>query len=106
MDIYEYLLRKLKKIGSWTVTTSKKAITIYAESKIAFMGIEIKKSSLDIWFALDRRIDEFPIYKILQASKNKFGHFIRLQTKRDIDKVLINWIKESYDFINNKNKAK
>ena len=105
-DLYEYLLSNLKKIGGWTVTTSKKAITIYAESKIAFVGIEIRKSSIDIWFVLNRRIEEFPIYKIEQPSKNKFGHFLRLQTKGDIDKVLIKWIKESYDFVNNKNMAK
>lgn len=105
-DLYEDFLSKIRNIGSWTVTASRKAITLYAACKVAFLGIEIRKSHLDIWFAMDKRIDEFPVFRILQASKDKFGHFVRLQSKDEIDDVLINWIKQSYNYITDRQNRK
>lgn len=99
-NIYKDLLHKLKTKGNRKITTSRKAITIYTNSRKAFLGIEPKKTFLDIWFLLDRKVDEFPVFKILQPSKNKFGHFARLYDKKDIDEVLIKWIEESYDLMN------
>lgn len=105
-DIYQKLLKSLKINGLWIETTSSKAITLYTENRKAFLGIEPKKAHLDIWFLLDKKIEEFPIYKVLQPSKNKFGHFVRLYDKKDIDSYLINLIGESYDLMSQSHERK
>ena len=97
-DLYQYFIQQIQPIGEWKVTTSKKAITIYAANRVAFMGIEVKRKWLDIWFALDSKWDEFPIYKILQASPKKFGHFVRLYDAEDVSQVLVNLLTASYRY--------
>lgn len=105
-DIYQKLLKSLKTNGLWIETTSSKAITLYTENRKAFLGIEPKKVHLDIWFLLDKKIKEFPIFKVLQSSKNKFGHFVRLYDKKDIDAYLIKLIGESYDLMSQSRERK
>jgi len=104
-DIYQKLLKSLKTNGLWIETTSSKAITLYTENRKAFLGIEPKKAFLNIWFLLDKKIEEFPIFKVLQPSKNKFGHFVRLYDKKDIDAYLINLIGESYNLMSQNHKG-
>lgn len=100
--VYEMLLQRIAGIGNFKITTSAKAITLYAASRFAFMGVVVKANGLDLWFALGERIDEFPVYKIVQPSANRFGHFVRITEPADIDPLLVRWLQQSYDFINSK----
>lgn len=95
--LFEALLAGIQPTMAATVTTSRKAITLYAPSHKAFLGIEVKRKWLDIWFRLDRSIDEFPVFKVVKPSANIFGHYVRLHDPEDIDLILIDWIQEAYD---------
>jgi hypothetical protein len=99
IDLYYELIKRIRPAGIFTETTSRKAITLYASSKKAFLIIEPKKSFLDIYFFLNRREDEFPIFKIAQVSRNKFAHYIRIQSPADIDRQVITWARQAYQYI-------
>jgi hypothetical protein len=94
--LYKHFLVSLRSVGKFTVTTSKKAITLYSSSRKAFLGINVRRQCLDIWFLLETKTEEFPVYKVVQPSKTKFGHFVRLYSTSDVDTLLIKWIGQSY----------
>ncbi|MBA3899267.1 MAG: hypothetical protein H0X62_03505, partial [Bacteroidetes bacterium] len=101
-EIYQELLKKMKVIGNFKVTTSAKAITIYTENRKGFMCLQPKNKFIDLWFYLDKSIEEFPVFKIVKSSSKKFAHFVRLEEKADVDNFLIGLLQESYDFIGGK----
>jgi hypothetical protein len=94
--LYKSFIASLHTIGKFAVTTSKKAITLYSPARKAFLGISVRRECLDLWFWLDHRTEEFPVYKSIQTSKKKFGHFVRLYTVNDIDALMVKWIEQSY----------
>lgn len=96
-ELLEALLENIRPTMTATVTTSRKAITLYAPSHKAFLGIEVKQKWFDIWFRLDRSIDEFPVFKVVKPSANIYAHYVRLHDSDDIDLILIDWIQEAYD---------
>ena len=96
-DLFEGLKGILEQIGGFRVTTSKKAITLYAPSHKAFLGIELKKKFLDIWFILEEERDEFPVFKVVKPSKYRFAHYVRLAQEEDLDVLPVHLIKEAYE---------
>jgi len=77
------------------IEISTKSAILYAASS-NFIALKPKNNWLDIEFVLNKPNDEFPIYKVVQASKNAFAHFIRIENTKEIDNQLIEWIKKSY----------
>ncbi len=94
--IFEEMLPLLQQIGPLTVTTSKKAITLYAPSHKAFLGIELKKRFLDIWFTLEEKYDEFPVFKVVKPSKYRFAHYVRLSYLEDLETLPLHLIEQAY----------
>jgi chloramphenicol O-acetyltransferase len=99
LEVYHELLKKMNKIGNFKITTSSKAITLYTENRKGFMCLQPKKKFIDLWFYLDKSFEEFPVFKVVQASSKKFAHYVRLEEKADVDSFLIGLLKESYDVI-------
>ncbi len=77
--------------------------TILFKSRAAFIAIKPSKKWVDIEFILNSEVDEFPIYKILQSSKNKYWHVVRVDCQEEIDSQLINWLNQAYDLASLKN---
>jgi hypothetical protein len=98
--LYKHLLAAIKGIGKWKITTSSKAITLYTAGRKAFLGISVHRKYLDLWFFLENKTEEFPVYKVVQPTKKKYGHFVRIYSKDDIDDLLIAWLAESYTLMN------
>ena len=96
-DLFNELKRLLVQIGSFEVTTSKKAITLYAPSHKAFLGIELKKKFLDIWFILEEDRNEFPVFKVVKPSKRRFAHYVRLAQEEDLEVFPLHLIQEAYE---------
>lgn len=61
-----------------------------------FLAIKPKKNWLDIEFVLPTLYDEFPIHKTVKASKNRYAHFIRIETIDEIDEQLLKWLNDAY----------
>ncbi|MBI9068486.1 MAG: hypothetical protein JEZ09_14415 [Salinivirgaceae bacterium] len=62
-----------------------------------FLALKPKKKWVDIEFVLSEEIDEFPIHKVVQASKAMFAHFIRIEAVKEVDSQLINWLNMAYE---------
>jgi len=94
---YDTLENHLKSIIDFQVSPVINAIMFTSES--TFLAIKPKKSWIDLEFVLDYEANEFPIHKIVQVSKTKFAHFVRIQQPKDVDGQLIGWIKKAYTLI-------
>ena len=97
VDLFEGLVSQLKGIGEFEVTTSKKAITLYAPSHKAFLGVDLKKKFFDIWFVLNEEREEFPVYKVVKPSKYRFAHFVRITQEEDLNMLPLHLIQMAYE---------
>lgn len=90
------VLARLKKLGPFTVTTSSKAITLYTPAGKAFAVLQPRRAALDLWFPLNRPIGEYPVFKTLQPSRNRYANFVRLKDAPDLSPRVVEWIGEAY----------
>ncbi len=84
---YETVIQKLSKQLQFTVTTSSKSVTLYTPNHKAFFVMKPGKKFLESFFILDAKLEEFPVYKVVQPSKTRYAHFIRLYAASDVDKI-------------------
>ena len=98
--LYEQVLETLREFCEFQVTTSTKSITLYGKAHRSFMVMKPKKQWIDLWFSLEREVDEFPVYKVHAHTKTRFVHYIRLEEEEDIQSVIFDWIAEAYVLTN------
>ena len=67
------------------------------KTNAAFLAIKPSRQWIDVDFILEHKNEEFPIYRILQSSKHKFWHTVRVDCMEEIDEQLIDWLNASYD---------
>lgn len=97
---YERLESTLKTFGDFQISPVINAILFSSES--TFLAVKPKSKWLDLEFVLDYQADEFPIHKMVQVSKTRYAHFVRIQNPEEVDEQLIGWIKKAYE-LNAKN---
>ncbi|PCJ89783.1 MAG: hypothetical protein COA57_01100 [Flavobacteriales bacterium] len=64
-----------------------------------FLALKPKKQWLDIEFMLKDKMDEFPVYKTFRLSKNRVAHYVRIESPKEVDRQLLNWLKEAYEVV-------
>jgi len=99
--LYEVIAKEVKKFGEFREETLPPDV-IFFKTKSTFMAVKVKKDHLDIEFFLDHLEDVPPVSKYLQTSKHRVAHIVPVDSIDDIDKQIINWMKESYKLINEK----
>ena len=97
---YDTLEFKLKSYINFEIHPVLNAIMFTTE--VTFLAIKPKKYWIDLEFLLDYEANEFPIHKVVKASKTRYAHFIRVQLPKDIDEQLIEWIIKAYKLNANK----
>ena len=100
LPLFQQLLKSTEEFCQLKVTASAKSITLYGTAHKSFLVLQPKRQWIDIWFPLDREIDEFPVFKVQQRSKSSFMHYVRLQDAEDIEQVVLDWIAEAYTLTN------
>lgn len=95
IDTFEKLKDEVLRFEKVRINSVKNAILFTAKSH--FLAVKPKKGWLDIEFVLDEKIEGFPIHKTVQATKNKWAHFMRLQSVEEVDKQLIKWLMRAYE---------
>lgn len=95
IDTFEKIKNEVLLFEDVQLNSVKNAILFRAKS--TFLAIKPKKNFLDIEFILDEKVEEFPIYKTVQASKFKWAHFMRIGSPEDVDEQLIGWIGRAYE---------
>ena len=87
-------MSSIKKFGPFDITAAKQAVFLKHPS--SFISIKPRKEALELEFLLNEEIKDFPIYKTLRLSKNRVAHYILLDDPAQIDKQLLNWLRQSY----------
>jgi len=91
---FNAILSAVEGLENVTINSVKNAILF--TNKSHFLAVKPKKAWLDIEFVLDEKIEEFLIHKMVQASKYKWAHFIRIGKEEEVDDQLKEWIKQAY----------
>jgi len=61
-----------------------------------FLAVKIRKSYIQIEFALQREEDVFPVYKVVKYSKTGWAHIIKLDDPNDFNDQIRDWIREAH----------
>ena len=91
---YDALESRLKAIIEFRISPVINAIMF--TNNVTFLAIKPKKEWIDLEFLLDYEVNEFPIHKVVKATKTRYAHFIRIQEPKNVDDQLIEWIKKAY----------
>jgi hypothetical protein len=93
--IYEQLVEQLQQFGA--VRVAPKQTSIHLEKNSGFAGIHPRKSSLNLEFRIDYKIDDPRITRTQQLSARRFEHTVKLENASDIDAQLLKWLKDAYE---------
>jgi len=93
--IYDKLLSELRKFGNVKECPNKSSI--HLENKYGFAGVCTRKKYILLHIHLSKPLDNERIEKIDQISKNRFKHVVKLNSQFEIDKELLDWLKQAYD---------
>ena len=61
-----------------------------------FAGATPRKSFLICHFILGRSVSDRRFYKIERYGPQSFGHYLRMESERDLDANLARWLKQAY----------
>jgi len=96
-ETVEKILAELHDIGNVTVEAVKTAIQVKAGA--TFLSMKPKKDHVEIEFQLGREIREFPVYRSLRVSRNRVLHLAAIEGPDDVDRTLVEWLRESYELV-------
>lgn len=98
--LYLILLDKVEQRLKTKVTATQKSVTLYSQNRRSFLVISPHRRFLDVWFALDKLLDEPWIMKTYQSSKTKYVHFVRITDSKQINAPLLRAIVKAYKLVN------
>lgn len=94
-EMYDALVAQIKQYGTFDIDPVQNAILL--KKKTTFIAFKPMKNGLDVEFSLEEEVEEYPVFKSLQASKNRWWHKVRLYGKEDISGQLLEWLQKAYD---------
>ena len=98
--VYEKILKETKKFGK--VNVSPVQTSIMLKNISTFLGMHLRKDSMDVSFFLPEETNEFPVHKTFRYGKNKIAHTLRIERTSEVDKQLVKWMKISYNLAGKK----
>lgn len=93
-SMYEKLLSVLSKNGKYEVQPKKTSIHI--SHNRAFVGVHPKASYLEVNVVLAREKASPAAETVEQVSKNRFHHFYKLQSSKQLNADFARLLKEAY----------
>lgn len=70
--------------------------SIQVKCGATFLTFKVKKDHVFMEFQLGRRVDDFPIEKVIPISSKRNLHYLRIDDAADLDQQLREWLWESY----------
>lgn len=92
---YAALLRAAKKLGA--VKEEPKKTSIHLVRKSAFAGVAARKTALILTLKSDSDVASPRILKREQASSHRWHLETRLETPKQVDGEILDWLKKAYD---------
>ena len=96
--IFDFVQREIKKFGEIRIDAVKTSINFGGKSH--FCVIFVLKNYLKLEFVLNKRIKNSRIIRVRGPTNKLFTYTIRLEKLEDVDEILINWLRESYNMRN------
>jgi Domain of unknown function (DUF5655) len=93
--LYEQLLEELNKFGKIVVEEKKTSFHIKG-SGAAFAGVHPRKAYFIINIVAAAAIKSPRIMEQEQVSAHRYHNRVKVEKAADIDKELLNWLKEAY----------
>jgi hypothetical protein len=93
-DLYSLLVDELHKLGP--VREIKKAISISFENRRPFASVLIRDRSIKLVLRTQHRIADQRILSIDRVTDKFYDHTVLLNSQKDIDDELMNWLGEAY----------
>ncbi len=81
--IFDLILSAIEDYSKVQISFLNHAIIISGKS--SFLALKPKKQYMDVEIVLNEELNEFPIYKTVRASRNKFAHFIKIEEPEEVD---------------------
>ena len=94
-SLQQTLIALLDSIGEYQ--TEQKLDSIHIVRGRAFVGIHLKKSYLGVNVVLNRPKASPAADKVQYVSANRFHHYYKLTSKRELNKSFARLLKEAYD---------
>lgn len=94
-DIYEKLITELQKFGKLKIEPKK--TSIHLGNRFGFAGVYTRSNYINLEVHLNYKLESNRVLKVEQASANRFHHTIKLTNPKDIDNVLLSWLKQAYE---------
>ncbi len=92
--IYRRAIGFLKKLGPLTIEPV--GVGIFVKRRGGFCQLRAKHDGVELIFKLGRKTKHPRIRRVVQASANRFGHYIRLHDASELDDEIREWIAEAY----------
>lgn len=93
--IYERLISQLLKFGQLKIEPKK--TSIHLGNRFGFAGVYTRQNYINLEVHLNNKLTSKRVIKVEQASANRFHHTIKLTNEKDVDKELLNWLREAYE---------
>jgi hypothetical protein len=89
------LLREVKNLGDVNVDVVKTGINLGARAHFAM--VFVKKSGLNLEFALNRKVDDPKFAKVgTEFMSGMYAYRVKLVEEEDVDDQVLGWLKEAY----------
>src|SRR5262245_13524222 len=98
-DAWERLRESAMSFGEQRIYASHQSIMFSRNA--CYFFVRPKKSYLEICFFLGRKLKDSRVRTVVQTSKVKFGHIIRVKHRDEIESPITDWLKEAYDVSDN-----
>jgi len=90
---FDSLEQRARRFGPVRTDAVKSLITLSGQSH--FAAVYVRKNSLSVEFALERKLSDERIEKSTKLL-NRYCHFVNLTKPQDVDKQLMAWLEEAY----------
>jgi hypothetical protein len=94
--VFDELVRRLRRLGPVEVDPVKTSINLSARHH--FGAVTVRGNFLRLGFLSDHRIEDRRIVHVERLGPAKFGHSVVLESVGDLDRVVMDWLAEAYDF--------
>src|SRR5580692_8058314 len=94
-QIYKQLINELQKFGQLKIEPKK--TSIHLGNRFGFAGVYTRKNYINLEVHLNYKLASQRVSKVEQASANRYHHIIKLTNIDEIDRELLNWLRQAYD---------
>lgn len=95
-DAYERLRETVVEFGEQRIYASHHSIMFARKS--CYFFVRPRRAYLEVVFFLGRAIKAPRIKKVVESSKVKRAHIIRIKHRDEVEEPITDWLKEAYDY--------